>query len=96
MTHEIGHMFGIKHCQWLSCVMQGSNHMEESDRRPLDFCPVCLRKLQDAIGFDIAERYAVRKSQRRRSDHYRKRNKLEIQIKTRLERAALEYNKKTF
>lgn len=57
MTHEIGHMFGIRHCQWLSCVMQGSNHLEESDRRPLDFCPVCLRKLQTAIGFKIAERY---------------------------------------
>nr|CBN81240.1 Archaemetzincin-2 [Dicentrarchus labrax] len=57
MTHEIGHMFGIKHCQWLNCVMQGSNHLEESDRRPLDFCPICLRKLQVAIGFKIAERY---------------------------------------
>ncbi|XP_055017134.1 archaemetzincin-2 isoform X2 [Boleophthalmus pectinirostris] len=57
MTHEIGHMFGIRHCQWLSCVMQGSNHLEESDRRPLDFCPICLRKLQAAIGFNIADRY---------------------------------------
>ncbi|XP_034563307.1 archaemetzincin-2 [Notolabrus celidotus] len=57
MTHEIGHMFGIQHCQWLNCVMQGSNHLEESDRRPLDFCPVCLRKIQVAIGFKIAERY---------------------------------------
>uniref|UniRef100_A0A7N9ATH5 Archaemetzincin-2 n=1 Tax=Mastacembelus armatus TaxID=205130 RepID=A0A7N9ATH5_9TELE len=57
MTHEIGHMFGIKHCQWLNCVMQGSNHLEESDRRPLDFCPICLRKLQVSISFKIAERY---------------------------------------
>ncbi|KAL7372010.1 hypothetical protein ABVT39_008440 [Epinephelus coioides] len=57
MTHEIGHMFGIKHCQWLTCVMQGSNHLEESDRRPLDFCPICLRKLQSAIGFNITDRY---------------------------------------
>ncbi|KAM9837760.1 archaemetzincin-2 isoform 1-T4 [Aulostomus maculatus] len=57
MTHEIGHMFGIKHCQWLSCVMQGSNHLEESDRRPLDFCPICLRKLHASIGFKIADRY---------------------------------------
>ncbi|XP_070707779.1 archaemetzincin-2 [Pempheris klunzingeri] len=57
MTHEIGHMFGIKHCQWLNCVMQGSNHLEESDHRPLDFCPICLRKLQVAVGFKIAERY---------------------------------------
>ncbi|XP_061823484.1 archaemetzincin-2 [Nerophis lumbriciformis] len=44
MTHEIRHMFGIKHYQWLSCVMQCSNHLEESDRRPLDL--ICLRKLQ--------------------------------------------------
>lgn len=57
MTHEIGHIFGIKHCQWLNCVMQGSNHLEESDRRPLDFCPICLRKTQSAVGFKIAERY---------------------------------------
>lgn len=59
MTHEIGHMFGIRHCQWLSCVMQGSNHLEESDRRPLDFCPICLRKLQVSVGFNIADRYKV-------------------------------------
>ncbi|TSK14693.1 Archaemetzincin-2 [Bagarius yarrelli] len=57
LTHEIGHIFGIKHCQWLQCVMQGSNHLEESDRRPLDLCPICLRKLQCAIGFKIADRY---------------------------------------
>ncbi|CAG5909106.1 unnamed protein product [Menidia menidia] len=57
MTHEIGHMFGIKHCQWMSCVMQGSNHLEESDRRPLDFCPICLRKMHVSVGFKFAERY---------------------------------------
>lgn len=61
MTHEIGHMFGIWHCQWLNCVMQGSNHLEESDRRPLDFCPICLHKLQVSVGFKIGERYKVKK-----------------------------------
>lgn len=66
MTHEIGHMFGIKHCQWLNCVMQGSNHLEESDRRPLDFCPICLRKTQSAVGFKIAERYKVQTAFHRR------------------------------
>lgn len=39
--------------------MQGSNHLEEADRRPLDLCPICLRKLQCAIGFNIVERYQV-------------------------------------
>ena len=29
----------------------------ESDRRPLHLCPVCLRKLQWSIGFDVLERY---------------------------------------
>ncbi|XP_061471601.1 archaemetzincin-2 isoform X3 [Rhineura floridana] len=57
LTHEIGHIFGLHHCQWLQCVMQGSNHLEESDQRPLDLCPICLRKLQSALGFSIAERY---------------------------------------
>ncbi|XP_069055972.1 archaemetzincin-2 [Pleurodeles waltl] len=57
LTHEIGHIFGLHHCRWLQCVMQGSNHLEESDRRPLDLCPICLRKLQSAVGFNIAERY---------------------------------------
>ncbi|XP_043941049.1 archaemetzincin-2 [Protopterus annectens] len=57
LTHEIGHIFGIQHCQWLQCVMQGSNHLEESDRRPFDLCPICLRKLQCAAGFNLAERY---------------------------------------
>src|SRR5262245_27685406 len=27
------------------CMMAGSNHQEEKDRRPLYLCPVCLRKL---------------------------------------------------
>ncbi|KAM4691165.1 arylsulfatase G-like [Rhinophrynus dorsalis] len=59
LTHEIGHMFGLRHCQWLQCVMQGSNHLEESDRRPLDLCPICLHKLHSAIRFNITERYKV-------------------------------------
>jgi archaemetzincin len=37
--------------------MNGSNHLRESDARPLSLCPVCLRKLQFGIGFDVAERY---------------------------------------
>lgn len=57
LSHEIGHIFGLRHCQWLACLMQGSNHLEEADRRPLNLCPICLRKLQCAIGFSIVERY---------------------------------------
>jgi archaemetzincin len=57
MAHEIGHMFGMEHCTFYECVMNGSNHLEETDRRPAHLCPVCLRKLHYAVGFDPARRY---------------------------------------
>jgi archaemetzincin len=39
--------------------MNGSNHLQESDSRPLSLCPVCLHKLQHSIGFDVATRYRL-------------------------------------
>jgi archaemetzincin len=57
LAHETGHMFGIAHCVWYRCVMNGSNHLAEADARPLHLCPVDLRKLQWSIGFDVVERY---------------------------------------
>ncbi len=57
LAHETGHMFGIKHCIHFHCLMNGSNHLGESDAQPLHLCPVCLRKLQWSGRFDIARRY---------------------------------------
>jgi archaemetzincin len=57
LAHETNHMFGLAHCTFFNCLMNGSNHLAESDRRPLHLCPVCLRKLQWSIGFDVLERY---------------------------------------
>lgn len=57
MTHEIGHMFGIRHWIYHEWVMNGTNKMEEADLKPLLLWPICLRKLHYAIGFDIKERY---------------------------------------
>jgi len=56
MTHELGHQFGIHHCIYYNCLMNGSNHLQESDSKPFHLCPVCFRKLHFAIGFDILER----------------------------------------
>jgi len=53
-------MVGIQHCIYFNCLMNGSNHLEESDRRPLHLCPVDLRKLHYSIGFDINQRYRSR------------------------------------
>ena len=57
MAHEIGHMFGMEHCTFYECVMNGSNHLAETDRRPMNLCPVCLRKLFHAVGFAPGRRY---------------------------------------
>ncbi|MGA1841618.1 MAG: archaemetzincin [bacterium] len=57
LVHETGHMFGLEHCIFFRCVMNGSNHLEESDSRPLRLCPVCIRKLHSSIEFDIMDRY---------------------------------------
>lgn len=58
LLHEIGHMFGLKHCTWYNCLMRGNNG-EGVERQPnhLHLCPVCLRKLHWNIGFDIPTRY---------------------------------------
>ena len=54
-------MFGIKHCVYYKCIMNGSSYKAQ---RFLDMinknfepCPICLRKLQLNIEFDIEERY---------------------------------------
>jgi archaemetzincin len=56
-THEIGHLFGLDHCIYYECNMNGSNSRAESDRRPLWDCPVCLRKLSTGIKFDVVKRF---------------------------------------
>lgn len=53
-------MFGLKHCIYYDCVMNGSNHLEESKRRSRLLCPVCLRKMTDSTGWDVLERENVR------------------------------------
>jgi archaemetzincin len=57
LAHETSHMFGIEHCVFFRCLMNGSNHLAESDVRPMHYCPVDLRKLHDSVGFDMVERY---------------------------------------
>jgi archaemetzincin len=57
LAHETCHMLGIRHCIFFNCLMNGSNHLGESDRRPLHLCPLDLRKLHWSLGFDVVERY---------------------------------------
>ena len=54
MAHEVTHIFGLRHCIYYSCIMNGNNGTEFA---PLHLCPICLRKLQSAAAFDIYKRY---------------------------------------
>jgi archaemetzincin len=56
-THEVGHMFGLRHCIKYECLMSGTNNLAETDRRPLDNCPECMAKVAWAMKYDPVERY---------------------------------------
>ena len=69
--HETGHMFSMRHCKKYECLMSGSMHLEETDRRPLDTCPECTMKIAWAMNYEPEERYtklAAFWRERRRSD----------------------------
>ena len=58
MVHEIGHMFGIEHCIYYECIMNGSNgSFENYGDGEITLCPSCLAKLKMNIGFDTTERH---------------------------------------
>lgn len=56
-VHETGHMFSMQHCTMYECGMCGSNHLAESDRRPLWFCPECAAKVCMVARAEPAETY---------------------------------------
>lgn len=45
VCHELGHLFGLKHCINRTCLMNGANHVGELQRQPLIECPFCTEKL---------------------------------------------------
>lgn len=59
VVHEASHILGIEHCVRSECVVNGANTLAESDRAPLEPCPLCLKKLHWSLGFDVQGRYAA-------------------------------------
>lgn len=45
-VHEVGHLYGLNHCPDRSCVMAFSNSLEDTDKKGVDLCPSCRRRLQ--------------------------------------------------
>eukprot|EP00755_Sulcionema_specki_P016112 Sspe_Gene.61168::Locus_33876_Transcript_2_3_Confidence_0.400_Length_3011::g.61168::m.61168/K06974/amzA, AMZ2, AMZ1; archaemetzincin len=56
MTHEVGHIFGLRHCIYYNCLMNGSNHLEELDSNSTVLCPICTLKLQDSFSWNLKDR----------------------------------------
>lgn len=56
-SHELGHCFGIDHCVYYACAMQGTASVIEDARQPPYLCPVDLAKVLNATGADQKERY---------------------------------------
>ena len=49
VNHELGHAFGLRHCPDPSCVMSFSNSVLDVDRKGIQPCPVCRRKLDSIL-----------------------------------------------
>lgn len=56
-AHETGHMFSMRHCTKYECVMSGTNHLGETDRRPIDACPECSAKVCWLSDVKMQDRY---------------------------------------
>jgi archaemetzincin len=75
-SHEVGHILGMAHCTAFLCLMNGSNHQQEKDQRPLHLCPVCLAKLcwnlrvEPVAYLDNLKKLCQRKSLNAEADWY--------------------------
>jgi archaemetzincin len=50
VSHELAHCFGLDHCVYYACIMQGSASLAEDARQPPYLCPVDLAKVLAATG----------------------------------------------
>ena len=42
--HELGHTYGLRHCQDVECIMFFSTSLADTDRKKPAFCPRCEKK----------------------------------------------------
>ncbi|KAJ5210469.1 Peptidase M54 archaemetzincin [Penicillium cf. griseofulvum] len=56
-SHELGHCFGIAHCVYYACSMQGTASISEDARQPPYLCPIDLAKILCATSTSASQRY---------------------------------------
>ncbi|MBM3968487.1 MAG: hypothetical protein FJ302_01285 [Planctomycetes bacterium] len=56
MAHETCQVFSAQYGIFYWYPVNGSNNLTQSDSRPMQLCPACLRKLHAIAGFAPVER----------------------------------------
>ena len=49
IIHELGHSFGLIHCNNPKCVMRSSTYVEDIDQKRAVFCPRCYSELKQSL-----------------------------------------------
>jgi len=56
ITHELGHSYGLNHCENPLCNMSFANSLGELDAKSFVFCEKCEKRICEATGYDIETR----------------------------------------
>jgi len=52
-THELLHLFGVDHCIYARCLMNGTGHLKEDFSAPQHLCLICLHKLAYVLSVNL-------------------------------------------
>lgn len=48
IIHELGHTFGLIHCNNQNCVMRSSTYVEDIDQKEIGFCSKCKKQVAES------------------------------------------------
>lgn len=52
-VHELGHTYGLSHCENSHCVMFFSNSLRDTDRKGYEFCQKCRSNLKSKLALSL-------------------------------------------
>jgi len=50
-VHELGHTYGLRHCDDWNCVMASTHAVERLDLKAVNFCPRCTKVVKGGAAF---------------------------------------------